>query len=117
MECINHPGIAAAGTCQFCGKALCPDCLSRFAPPSCEPCLHAHNSGVARKLIFDIGITAVILFGVTAAAFVHAGNIQASFMLGLILACSYWGWQFLGRFSVPVVLITYGIFRTFKKWK
>lgn len=44
MECINHPGMAAAGSCQICGKALCASCMNRFNPPLCESCLLSHNS-------------------------------------------------------------------------
>ena len=114
MECINHSGTAAAGTCQLCGKALCPNCLSRFSPPLCEPCLHTHNASVARRLWMDIGITTVIFLGVMIITTVrNPAHWQAGLIFGLIASCTYWGWQFLGRFSVPVVftsgmgLITY----------
>lgn len=113
MECINHAGAAAAGTCQICGKGLCGDCLNRFSSPVCEPCLQVHNAGVARRLFVDIGITAVIFVGAMTAMTVRTGSLKSGFLLGVILSCAYWGWQFLGRFPVPVVftsgagLITY----------
>lgn len=104
MECINHPGTAAAGTCQFCGKALCPDCINRFNPPLCEPCLLSHNAGVARRLYIDLAVTAVIFLGVTIAIAMSAPtNKSGATMLGLMAAGAYWGWQFLNRFSVPVL--------------
>ena len=40
MDCLNHPGVAAAAYCQNCGKALCAACI-RQAPGGqilCEPC-------------------------------------------------------------------------------
>lgn len=114
MECINHPGINAAGTCQMCGKALCAACMNRFNPPVCETCLANHNAGVARRLYMDIGITAVLFFGVIIAMFVNnPARLEAGIIFGLMLSCAYWGWQFLSRVPVPVVftsgigLITY----------
>lgn len=106
MECTNHPGAAASGTCQICGRALCGDCLNRFSPPACEPCLHEHNSGVARRLLVDIGITTVIFFGVMIAMAARSGDLKSGFLLGLIISCAYWGWQFIGRFPVPIVFTT-----------
>lgn len=103
MECINHPGVTAAGTCNICGKALCPDCLNRFNPPLCEPCLTTHNMSVARRLYFDIGVTAVIFLGVFAVTVTkNPGYWQAGVLFGLMLSCAYWGWQFMGRVSIPI---------------
>lgn len=106
MECINHAGVPAAGSCQLCGKALCPDCLNRFQPPLCEPCLLAHNSGVARRLYIDLAVTAAISIGVTICISMNTPNIKTSIMLGLMAAGAYWGWQFLNRFPVPIVFTT-----------
>jgi len=117
MECINHPGVAAAGTCQVCGKGLCPDCVGRFERPFCEPCLLSHNSGVARRLYIDLAVTAAIFFGVMILIFLNTPNNTTSLMLGLVAAGAYWGWQFLSRFSVPIVftsgfgLMTYLLFK------
>lgn len=115
MECINHPGTVAAGTCQLCGKALCASCMNRFSPPLCEPCLLRHNAGIARRLYFDLGITAVIFLAtvigivVTEATYARA-SIQTSIFIGIVLACAYWGWQFLSRFSVPILFTSgYGL--------
>lgn len=105
MECVNHPGTAAAGSCRICGKALCAACMNRFNPPVCEPCLKGHNASVARRLYVDLGVTAVIFLGV--AIFMTVRNpdhMQAGIIFGLMLSCAYWGWQFLNRFSVPVML-------------
>lgn len=106
MECINHAGVAAAGNCQFCGKGLCPDCIGRFERPVCEPCLLAHNSGVARRLYFDLAVTVAIFLGVTICIYMNTPNIKTSTLLGLIAAGAYWGWQFLSRFTVPIVFTT-----------
>jgi hypothetical protein len=114
MECINHPGTPAAGSCQLCGKALCAACMNRFSPPLCQPCLIGHNASVARRLYIDLGITAVIFFGMLIVMLVrNPAQIHAAIIFGLMFSCAYWGWQFLSRFSVPVFftsglgLITY----------
>lgn len=104
MECINHPGKQAAGTCTFCGKALCAECLNRFQPPACEACLISHNAGIARRFYIDIGVTATIFLVVFILAVVkNTAHWQGGIFLGVILACAYWGWQFISRFSVPVL--------------
>lgn len=120
MECINHPGTVAAGTCQICGKALCAPCMNRFNPPLCEPCLLTHNAGVARRLWFELGMTAVLFFGVFLAFTIKSpAQYQAGIVFGLILACAYWGWQFMRGYSAPVVftngagLLTYFVIKLF----
>ena len=107
MECINHPGTAAAGSCQMCGKALCAPCMNRFNPSLCEPCLLAHNTSVARRLYIDLGITAAIFLAVAlAVAFNAQTNRAGGIIVGLMLAGAYWGWQFLSRIPMPVILTT-----------
>lgn len=104
MECINHPGIQAAGTCQKCGKALCAPCMTRFSPPLCEPCLLSHNAAVARRLYIDIGVTVFLFLAVVIAMGMQTPpRLQAGFVFGPMLSCAYWGWQFLSSFSVPIV--------------
>lgn len=105
MECINHPGTMAAGSCQICGKALCAPCMNRFTPPLCEPCLLSHNAAVARKLYVDLAVTAIIFIGVAALVAYNAQtNKSGGILVGLMLAGAYWGWQFLSRVPMPVVL-------------
>ena len=107
MECINHSGIAAAGSCQVCGKALCADCMNRVNPPLCEPCLLAHNGSIAKRLYIDLAITACIFLAVfTTMAFQTPARLQAGILFGVILSCAFWGWQFLSRYSVPLFFIS-----------
>ena len=107
MECINHPGTPAAGTCQMCGKALCASCMNRFDPPVCEPCLTSHNASVARRLYIDLAITGVIFVGVAAyVAFNVQTNRAGGIIVGLMLAGAYWGWQFINSLPLPVFLTT-----------
>lgn len=105
MECINHPGTAAAGSCQICGKALCTHCMNRFNPPLCEPCLLSHNDAVARRLYIDLAVTAIIFIGVAGfVAYNVPTNKSGGILIGLMLAGGYWGWQFLSRLPLPLVL-------------
>ena len=104
MECINHPGTAAVGNCNLCGKALCADCMNRFSPPLCEPCLLTHNAGIAKRLIFDIGLTVVLFLVVFIALMArNPATFKFSATCGLMLSCAYWGWLFLSRAPVPIV--------------
>lgn len=104
MECVNHPGISAAGSCQICGKALCADCMNRFNPPLCEPCLLSHNAGIAKRLIFDIGLTVGLFLVVVITLTVkNPAYFQGSLVWGVMLSCAYWGWLFLSRAPVPIV--------------
>lgn len=105
MECINHPGTTAAGSCQACGKALCASCMNRFNPPLCEPCLLSHNASVARRLYIDLAVTAIIFIGVAVLVAYNAQtNKSGGIVVGLMLAGAYWGWQFLSRIPMPVIL-------------
>ena len=105
MECINHPGTTAAGSCQACGKALCASCKNRFNPPLCEPCLLSHNASVARRLYIDLAVTAIIFIGVAVfVAYNAQTNKSGGIVVGLMLAGAYWGWQFLSRIPMPVIL-------------
>lgn len=104
MECINHAGTPAAGTCAFCGKALCPECLGRFNPPSCETCLIAHNDSIARQLYVGLAITVIIFVGITIwFEQYNPGRWLDGAFFGLFLSGAYWGWLFLNRFSVPIL--------------
>jgi hypothetical protein len=104
MECINHPGTAAAGSCQICGKGLCASCVNRFNPPLCEPCLLSHNASVANRLYVDLAVTAVIFIGVaTFLAYNVETNKSGGILIGLMLAGAYWGWQFLNRIPMPLI--------------
>ena len=107
MECINHPGTPTAGTYQMCGKALCASCMNRFNPPHCEACLHAHNGSVARRLYLDLAVTGVIIVGAIVFVALNAqSNKAGGLIVGLMLAGAYWGWQFLSKIPMPVILMS-----------
>ena len=104
MECVNHHGASAVGKCQLCGKPLCADCMNRFQPALCEPCLLSHNESIAKRLIFDIGLTvALFLIVVISMMLKNPAYFRMGVTLGLMLSCAYWGWQFLSRAPIPVV--------------
>ena len=79
--------------------------MNRFDPPLCEPCLLSHNKAVARRLYVDLAVTAIIFIGVAAfVAYNAQSNKDVGIFIGLMLAGAYWGWQFLGRFPIPLIL-------------
>ncbi|MEG6502582.1 MULTISPECIES: hypothetical protein [unclassified Desulfovibrio] len=79
--------------------------MNRFNPPLCEPCLLSHNASVARRLYIDLAVTAIIFIGVAVfVAYNAQTNKSGGIVVGLMLAGAYWGWQFLSRIPVPVIL-------------
>ncbi len=47
MNCVNHPDVAAAAYCQFCGKPLCKDCVRNVGGVVyCESCLAARVGAI-----------------------------------------------------------------------
>ena len=96
MECARHPGRQAVATCNLCGKGLCSECAERFAPPLCEACLLSHNRNVAVRFAVELGITLLIAIGIAALiASRESGTWTGGFSLGILVACTYWGWQFV----------------------
>ena len=107
MECINHSGVAAAGACQRCGKALCADCMRRFDPPLCEDCLLTHNASVARSLYVDLAVTVLVFAGVAVGlGYMTEQWGQGNIVIGLFMAGAYWGWQFLNTIPTPVFFMS-----------
>lgn len=112
MECINHQGVQAAGTCSSCSKGLCSQCVSRFEPPLCEPCLVKRNNAVERRCYTELGITAAI-FIVAIVWYLFSNNtkIDAFIFFAIVITCAYWG---RGAFNAPsniaVDMKTHGFF-------
>ena len=106
MECINHAGKMASGTCQSCGKALCTECANRFSPPLCEGCLLKNNNNVTTKLISDVALT--IIVGVAIAILVvmkKDTSISMGLFIGFYVAGGWWGWQLLNRVPTPIIIM------------
>ena len=114
MECINHHGTAAAGTCKDCGKALCASCVNRFSSPICMACLIQHNRRVSRHLYASIVMTIVVFFAIFfAVAWINSLHHETSgvdyialVVYGLMGSCIYWGWKFLG--PIPIFIYFMG---------
>jgi hypothetical protein len=56
MKCAGHVDLDAVGTCNICGKGLCPECASTFTPPLCGGCALTHNKGVAKSFWFQLAL-------------------------------------------------------------
>ena len=115
MECINHPGTAAAGTCKDCGKALCASCVNRFSSPICMACLIQHNRRISRHLYAGIVMTIVVFFAIFFAmawigtrgtsdieSIEYTTLVIYGLTYGLMGSCIYWGWKFLGPIPIFV---------------
>lgn len=106
MECINHAGQMASGTCQSCGKALCTECANRFSPPLCERCLLQNNNNVTNKLILDVALTVIV--GVIICILVvmkKDTSIQMGLFIGFYVAGGWWGWQLLNKVPMPILVL------------
>lgn len=116
MECINHRGVPAVGTCNVCGKGLCAECASRFETPLCESCLLKHNSSIETNCYIKLGITLLMFVGAGIWwAFSDEGNFDAYIFFAVIGVLVYWGKDVVsGPTGVVMDLKTYGIFSVFK---
>lgn len=103
MKCFAHPESDAAGTCQHCGRGLCPACSQRFTLPLCESCLLKHNRSVAARMALGLTSTVVLFVAVTyllgrmSDGHGHTLGYGKSWLPGLLLAFTYWGWRFLSE--------------------
>ena len=100
MKCAQHFELDAVGTCNACGKGLCPECASIFTTPVCRSCATAHNRGVATSLWIQLGLMAGLF---VVAMIVLAGKVPAQSALGYSLMAAFFppGWKFLGRYFMP----------------
>ena len=111
MECARQPGRQAVATCNLCGKGLCSECAERFAPPLCEACLLSHNRNVAVRFAVELGITLLIAIGIAALiASRESGTWTGGFSLGILVACTYWGWQFVDGPATPFAYTSGGAY-------
>lgn len=100
MKCAQHVEFDAVGTCNSCGRGLCPECVSVFTPPLCGNCALAHNKGVSKSLWVQLALMAV-LFVVGLILFVGKLPITSAIMFSLMAAFFPSGWNFLGRYFSP----------------
>lgn len=98
MKCAQHFELDAVGTCNACGKGLCPECASIFTPPVCGSCATTHNQGVATSLWIQLGLMAGLF---VVSMIVLVGKVPASSALGYSLMAAFFppGWKFLVRCS------------------
>lgn len=97
MNCANHVNITAVGTCNGCGKGLCPECVSIFTPPVCSGCALAHNNGVAKSFWTQL-ILMGALFVITLIAVLDKTPFLTALGYALVAAFFPSGWNFLGRY-------------------
>ncbi len=97
MKCAQHVSLDAVGTCNGCGKGLCPECVSLFTPPLCGDCVTAHNAGVAKSLWLDLALMGVLF---VAALVGLAGRVSTSDLILYTLMAAFFppGWRFLSRY-------------------
>jgi hypothetical protein len=100
MKCAQHYELDAVGTCNDCGKGLCPECVSTFSPPVCESCATAHNRGVATSLWTQLVLMAGLF---VVAMIILVGKVALLSAIGYSLMAAFFlpGWNFLGRYFTP----------------
>jgi hypothetical protein len=100
MKCAGHIDLDAVGTCNICGKGLCPECVSTFTPPLCGDCALAHNKGIATSLWMHLAMMGGLF--VVALVFL-AGKVPVPSAIGYALLAAFFpsGWSFLGRYFSP----------------
>lgn len=100
MKCADHVELDAVGTCNACGKGLCPGCVSIFTPPLCGDCALAHNKGVSTSLWTHLAMMGG-LFVVALGFLVGKIPVPSAIGYGLMAAFFPSGWSFLGRYFSP----------------
>lgn len=100
MNCADHVDINAVGTCNSCGKGLCPECVSIFTPPSCTGCALAHNKGVAKSFWVQLALMGA-LFVVALVILIDKVPVLTALWYSLMAAFFPPGWNFLGRYFSP----------------
>ncbi len=66
MECCQHKGQQAVGTCVDCGKGLCAYCLEHWHPALCDECARKRSSSAAQpergqvKLSLFLGVVGLL---------------------------------------------------------
>lgn len=100
MKCAQHIEQSAVGTCNDCGKGLCPECIAIFTPPLCSGCALAHNQEVAKTLWIQLALMGGLF---VAALATLLGKVPFATAIGYALMAGFFpsGWKFLGRFFSP----------------
>jgi len=100
MQCTQHVDQGAVGTCNSCGRGLCPECISVFQPPLCPTCALAHNQGVERQLKRQLAWMGALF---VIALILLMGHMTAPSAIGGALMVAFFpaGWRFLGKFFSP----------------
>ncbi len=66
MECCQHKGEPAVGTCVDCGEGLCAYCLKRWHPALCDECARKRSNRAAQpewgqvKLSLFLGVVGLL---------------------------------------------------------
>lgn len=100
MKCAQHFELDAVGTCNSCGRGLCPECVSVFTPPVCASCALAHNKGVATSLWTQLALMGGLFI---VALLLLVGKVPLLSAIGYALMAAFFppGWSFLGRYFSP----------------
>lgn len=100
MKCAQHVDLDAVGTCNSCGRGLCPECVSVFAPPLCGNCALAHNKGVATSLWTQLALMGGLF---VVALVILVGKVPLLTAIGYAVMAGFFppGWNFLGRYFSP----------------
>lgn len=96
MKCAQHIEFDAVGTCNACGKGLCPDCISTFTIPLCEGCAISNNKQVARSLWMQMGMM-VSLFLFSFFGFIDSMSFFPALVCSLLIAFFPSGWRYLSQ--------------------
>lgn len=68
MECAQHPGVEAVGTCIACGQAICEACRETVAGhPMCHSCVAQEQERVRSEVAADASATPEVADGSVAA--------------------------------------------------
>ena len=105
MVCSYHADNAAAGTCIFCGRALCAACLNSLTPTgSCFDCAFAAHATELRRIKRSLLI--VGLLATVTGLILFAGTGRADMLLvGAVIPEAYYGFRLVGALTRRVRIL------------
>ena len=129
MKCYYHPDRDAVATCQVCGRALCPDCASKYHPCLCDDCYaqqrqeELENLKHERRSLIKAMIVGLIISFASCVAIVNSNDflLAEDWWIPIFAFFIPYGWRYSNLFQIAysislgglLLFMLYNTFRAF----